>query len=430
MSDDLVRFEGALAHRADSSTRRQIIVGVGGGIAAYKSCALIRSFTEAGHHVRVVPTESALQFVGKATFEALSGNPVFTGVFTDVPQVPHVRLGQEADLVVIAPATADLMARAVAGRADDLLTATLLTARCPVLFAPAMHTEMWEHPATVANVATLRARGVTVLEPASGRLTGKDTGAGRLPEPEEIAGLASLLLERSDALPRDLEGMRVLVSAGGTREPLDPVRFLGNRSSGKQGYAIARVAAQRGADVVLVSGYTSGLDEPAAVDVVHVRTADDMKAAIDKEAATCDVVVMAAAVADFRPTTLVGSKIKKGSGEPESIVLTKNPDILAGVVHARSEGQIAASTVIVGFAAETGDADGDVLTYARAKLARKGCDLLVVNAVGEGKAFEVDHNDGWLLSADGSESALEHGSKALLASRVIDATVAVLAARR
>ncbi|QNG18909.1 bifunctional phosphopantothenoylcysteine decarboxylase/phosphopantothenate--cysteine ligase CoaBC [Rhodococcus triatomae] len=407
-------------------TRKRIVVGVGGGIAAYKSCALIRDFTEAGHKVRVVPTESALEFVGRATFEALSGNPVQTGVFTDVPQVPHVRLGQEADLVVVAPATADLLARAVMGRADDLLTATLLTARCPVVFAPAMHTEMWEHPATVANVATLRARGVTVVEPASGRLTGKDTGAGRLPEPEEIAGLATLLLERPDALPRDLEGRRVLVSAGGTREPLDPVRFLGNRSSGKQGYAIARLAAQRGAEVILVSGYTAGLDEPAAVETVHVRTAEDMKVAVDKEAGRCDVVVMAAAVADFRPSTSVTSKIKKGAGEPDAIALTKNPDILAGVVQARRDGEIPASTLVVGFAAETGDADGDVLTYARAKLRRKGCDLLVVNAVGEGKAFEVDHNDGWLLSADGSESALEHGSKALMASRVLDAVSAAL----
>ncbi|NUP29536.1 MAG: bifunctional phosphopantothenoylcysteine decarboxylase/phosphopantothenate--cysteine ligase CoaBC, partial [Nocardia sp.] len=224
----------------------RVVVGVGGGIAAYKACALVRRFTETGHTVRVIPTDAALQFVGKATFEALSGHPVHTGVFSDVPEVPHVRLGQEAELVVIAPATADLMARAAHGRADDLLTATLLTARCPVLFAPAMHTEMWEHAATVANVAALRAHGATVMEPASGRLTGTDTGPGRLPEPEEIFGLASLLLERTDAVPRDLVGRRVVITAGGTREPLDPVRFLGNRSSGKQGYALARVAAQRG----------------------------------------------------------------------------------------------------------------------------------------------------------------------------------------
>ncbi|OZC43957.1 bifunctional phosphopantothenoylcysteine decarboxylase/phosphopantothenate--cysteine ligase CoaBC [Rhodococcoides fascians A21d2] len=406
-----------------------VVVGVGGGIAAYKSCSLIRSFTESGHRVRVIPTESALEFVGRATFEALSGQPVHTGVFADVPEVPHVRLGQEADLVVVAPATADLMARIAGGRADDLLTATLLTARCPVVLAPAMHTEMWEHPATVANVATLRSRGTHVIEPASGRLTGRDTGSGRLPEPDEIFALSMLVSERADALPRDLEGRRVLVSAGGTREPLDPVRFLGNRSSGKQGYALARVAAQRGAQVTLVAGYTSDLDAPAAVDVVNVKTASDMQDAVRKHAVGVDAVVMAAAVADFRPESIAGSKIKKGANEPSSIPLIRNDDILAGLVAARRDGDIESSTVIVGFAAETGDADGDVLTYARAKLERKGCDLLVVNAVGDGKAFEVDHNDGWLLGADGSEAALGEGSKALLASRVLDSVVQMLDTR-
>ncbi|MCK8673695.1 bifunctional phosphopantothenoylcysteine decarboxylase/phosphopantothenate--cysteine ligase CoaBC [Rhodococcus sp. HM1] len=407
--------------------RRRVVIGVGGGIAAYKACALIRAFTESGHQVRVIPTESALEFVGRATFEALSGNPVQTGVFADVPQVPHVRLGQEADLVVVAPATADLMARAAHGRADDLLTATLLTARCPVIFAPAMHTEMWEHPATVENVETLRRRGVVVVEPASGRLTGQDTGAGRLPEPEEIFTLATLLLERADAIPRDLVGRKLVISAGGTREPLDPVRFLGNRSSGKQGYALARLAAQRGADVTLVAGAVAGLADPAAVDVVHVQTAAQMQEAVVKYAAGADAVVMSAAVADFRPSTLATTKIKKGAGEPDSIALTKNDDILAGLVESRTEGGLAPSTVIVGFAAETGDENGDVLSYARAKLARKGCDLLVVNAVGDGKAFEVDNNDGWLLAADGSETALAHGSKSLMASRVLDALRPLLA---
>jgi len=418
-------------HAADGAPetgqRRRVVVGVAGGIAAYKACALIRASTENGHHVRVVPTESALQFVGRATFEALSGNPVHTGVFADVPEVPHVRLGQEADLVVVAPATADLMARAVSGRADDLLTATLLTARCPVMFVPAMHTEMWEHPATVDNVATLRRRGSVVVEPASGRLTGKDTGAGRLPEPDEIYALAALMLERADALPRDLVGRRIVVSAGGTREPLDPVRFLGNRSSGKQGYALARLAAQRGADVTLVAGAVAGLDDPAAVDVVRVQTAAQMQDAVTKHAATADAVIMSAAVADFRPAAFAESKIKKGAGEPDSIALTKNDDILAGLVRSRADGGLSKDTVIVGFAAETGDEHGDVLTYAREKLARKGCDLLVVNAVGDGKAFEVDHNDGWLLSADGSETALAHGSKALMASRVLDALRPLLA---
>ncbi|BCN68705.1 phosphopantothenate synthase [Prescottella equi] len=410
-----------------SQARKRIVVGVGGGIAAYKVCALIRSFTESGHSVRVIPTESALQFVGRATFEALSGNPVQTGVFADVPEVAHVRLGQEADLVVIAPATADLMARAVAGRADDLLTATLLTARCPVVFAPAMHTEMWEHAATVWNVATLRERGNVVIEPASGRLTGKDTGAGRMPEPEEIFALASLLLERSEAMPRDLEGHRVVVSAGGTREPLDPVRFLGNRSSGKQGYAIARLAAQRGAQVTLVAGAVSDLSDPAAVDVVRVRTAEEMREAVMKHAVDADAVVMSAAVADFRPASVATSKIKKGAAdEPDSIPLVRNEDILAGLVQARRDGAVGSSTVIVGFAAETGDETGGVLDHARTKLARKGCDLLVVNAVGDGKAFEVDHNDGWLLGSDGTETAIEPGSKSLMASRVLDALAGLL----
>ena len=409
------------------SAGKRIVVGVAGGIAAYKACTLVRQLTEAGHSVRVLPTESALRFVGAATFEALSGNPVHTGVFTDVHEVPHVRIGQEADLVVVAPATADLLARAVAGRADDLLTATLLTARCPVLFAPAMHTEMWFHPATVDNVATLRRRGAVVLEPASGRLTGADSGAGRLPEAEEIATFAQLLLERGDALPYDLAGVKALVTAGGTREPIDPVRFIGNRSSGKQGYAVARVLAQRGADVTLVAGNTAGLVDPAGVDVVHIGSAAQLRDAVSKYAPEANVLVMAAAVADFRPAQVATSKIKKGSAsEPNSIDLVRNDDVLAGAVRARSEGQLPNMRAIVGFAAETGDANGDVLFHARAKLQRKGCDLLVVNAVGENRAFEVDNNDGWLLSADGAEAALEHGSKTLMATRIVDAIGAFL----
>ncbi len=408
--------------------RKRIIVGVAGGIAAYKAATVVRQLTEAGHSVRVVPTESALKFVGAATFEALSGNPVHTGVFDDVHEVPHVRIGQAADLVVVAPATADLLARAAVGRADDLLTATLLTARCPVLFAPAMHTEMWLHPATVDNVATLRRRGVVVMEPASGRLTGADTGPGRLPEAEEISTLSQLLLARPDGLPFDLSGVKVLVTAGGTREPIDPVRFIGNRSSGKQGYAMARVMAQRGADVTLVAGNTAGLIDPAGVHVVRVGSAAQLRDAVSKYAPESHVLVMAAAVADFRPANQATSKIKKGpagEGEP-TVELVRNDDVLAGAVRARSDGQLPNMKAIVGFAAETGDANGDVLFHARAKLQRKGCDLLVVNAVGENRAFEVDHNDGWLLAADGAESALEHGSKTVIASRIVDAIVAFL----
>lgn len=406
---------------------KQVIVGVSGGIAAYKACTVVRQLTEASHRVRVIPTESALRFVGAATFEALSGEPVCTDVFADVPAVPHVHLGQQADLVVVAPATADLLARAAAGRADDLLTATLLTARCPVLFAPAMHTEMWLHPATVDNVATLRRRGAVVLEPATGRLTGADSGAGRLPEAEEITTLAQLLLERHDALPYDLAGRKLLVTAGGTREPIDPVRFIGNRSSGKQGYAVARVAAQRGADVTLIAGHTAGLVDPAGVEVVHVSSAQQLADAVSKHAPTADVLVMAAAVADFRPAQVATAKIKKGVEGPPTIELLRNDDVLAGVVRARAHGQLPNMRAIVGFAAETGDANGDVLFHARAKLRRKGCDLLVVNAVGEGRAFEVDSNDGWLLASDGTESALQHGSKTLMASLIVDAIVTFLA---
>jgi phosphopantothenoylcysteine decarboxylase/phosphopantothenate--cysteine ligase len=408
--------------------RKRIVVGVSGGIAAYKACTVVRQLAEAGHQVRVVPTESALRFVGAATFEALTGQPVHTGVFEDVPDVPHVQLGKRADLVVVAPATADLLARAVHGRADDLLTATLLTARCPVLFAPAMHTEMWLHPATVENVATLRHRGAVVLEPASGRLTGADSGAGRLPEAEEITTLAHLLLERHDALPYDLAGRKLLVTAGGTREPIDPVRFIGNRSSGKQGYAVARVAAQRGAQVTLIAGHTAGLIDPAGVDVVHISSAQQLQDAVSKHAPESDVLVMAAAVADFRPAQVAVAKIKKGSedsAEP-TIKLVRNDDVLAGAVRARTHGELPNMRAIVGFAAETGDANGDVLFHARAKLRSKGCDLLVVNAVGDGRAFEVEDNDGWLLASDGTESALQHGSKTLMASRIVDAIVAFL----
>ena len=367
-----------------------------------------------------MPTSAALNFVGAATFEALSGHPVHTGVFDDVPEVPHVRIGQEADLVLVVPATADLLAKAAHGLADDLLTNTLLTARCPVMMVPAMHTEMWEHAATQANVATLRARGVVVTEPASGRLTGKDTGKGRLADPAEIIDLARLLLARPDALPRDMAGLRVVVSAGGTREPLDPVRYLGNRSSGKQGYALARTAAQRGARVTLVAAATIALPEPAGVDIVRVGTALELRDAMHAVSPEADVVVMAAAVADFRPVNRAEYKIKKTDRDPDPVELTRNPDVLAELVGVRAPGQ-----VIVGFAAETGDGAADVLEHARAKLKRKGCDLLVVNAVGEGKAFETEDNAGWLLASDGSERPIALGSKAHMASDIWDAVVSL-----
>ncbi|MFF0144283.1 phosphopantothenate-cysteine ligase /phosphopantothenoylcysteine decarboxylase [Amycolatopsis sulphurea] len=402
-----------------SDARPRIVLGVGGGIAAYKACEVLRGLTESGHDVRVVPTAAALNFVGAATFEALSGHPVHTGVFTDVPQVQHVRVGQEADLVLVVPATADLLAKAAHGLADDLLTTTLLTARCPVAFFPAMHTEMWEHPATRDNVALLRSRGSVVTEPAAGRLTGVDTGKGRLADPAEIVDLARLLLEAPRALPRDLTGLRVVISAGGTREPLDPVRYLGNRSSGKQGYALARVAAQRGAAVTLVAGHTDALPPPAGVTLQRVSTALELRAAVRAAAAEADVVVMAAAVADFRPASRAGHKIKKSDDAPDPVVtLDRNPDILAELVRERRAGQ-----TVVGFAAETGDEHGSVLDHARAKLRRKGADLLVVNAVGDGKAFGTEDNSGWLLAADGTEAPIPLGTKARLAATLWDAVV-------
>ncbi|UUU20672.1 bifunctional phosphopantothenoylcysteine decarboxylase/phosphopantothenate--cysteine ligase CoaBC [Streptomyces sp. DSM 40750] len=389
----------------------KVVLGVSGGIAAYKACELLRRLTESGHDVRVVPTDSALHFVGAATWSALSGNPVSTEVWDSVHEVPHVRIGQEADLVIVAPATADMLAKAAHGLADDLLTNTLLTARCPVVFAPAMHTEMWEHPATQENVATLRRRGALVIDPAVGRLTGVDTGRGRLPDPAEIFEVCRRVLARGVTEP-DLVGRHVVVTAGGTREPLDPVRFLGNRSSGKQGYALARTAAARGARVTLIEANT-GLPDPAGVDLVRVGTAVQLREAVLKAAPDADVVVMAAAVADFRPETYAAGKIKKKEGrEPEPIVLVRNPDILAEISADRSRpGQ-----VVVGFAAET----DDVLANGRAKLARKGCDLLVVNEVGERKTFGSEENEAVVLGADGSETPVPYGPKEALAEMVWD----------
>ncbi|MFI1396804.1 bifunctional phosphopantothenoylcysteine decarboxylase/phosphopantothenate--cysteine ligase CoaBC [Streptomyces sp. NPDC020681] len=392
----------------------KVVLGVSGGIAAYKACELLRRLTESGHDVRVVPTGSALHFVGAATWSALSGHPVSTEVWSDVHEVPHVRIGQGADLVVVAPATADMLAKAAHGLADDLLTNTLLTARCPVVFAPAMHTEMWEHPATQENVATLRRRGAVVIEPAVGRLTGVDTGKGRLPEPEEIFEICRRVLARGVAAP-DLAGRRVVISAGGTREPLDPVRYLGNRSSGKQGYALARTAAARGARVTLIEANT-GFADPAGVDVVHVGTAVQLREAVLKAAADADVVVMAAAVADFRPAVYATGKIKKRDGqEPAPVALVRNPDILAEISADRAR----ADQVIVGFAAET----DDVLANGRDKLRRKGCDLLVVNEVGERKTFGSEENEAVVLAADGGETPVPYGPKESLADTVWDLVV-------
>ncbi|MFZ0323634.1 MAG: bifunctional phosphopantothenoylcysteine decarboxylase/phosphopantothenate--cysteine ligase CoaBC [Actinomycetes bacterium] len=393
-----------------------IVLGVAGGIAAYKSCELLRLLSEAGHSVRVVPTPAALRFVGAATWEALSGQPVTTEVWERVPAVEHVGLGQGADLVVVAPATADLLARAAAGLGDDLLTAVLLTARCPVVMAPAMHTEMWQHPATVANVATLRARGVQVVEPAAGRLTGADSGPGRLPEPSDLAAVCAAVLDRA-AQPRDMSGRTVVVSAGGTREPIDPVRFLGNRSSGRQGLALAEAAADRGAAVVLVAANVE-LPSPPGVQVVPVSTAAELRQAVHDAAAGADAVVMAAAVADFRPTAQAASKIKKDDGPVPSIDLERTTDVLGELVAHRLVGQ-----VVVGFAAETGDESHSWAELGQAKLARKGCDLLVVNEVGDGLAFGTADNAALLLGSDGSRTEIPLGPKRVLADRVWDAVV-------
>lgn len=408
--------------------RPQVVLGVGGGIAAYKACELLRRFTESGHDVTVVPTAAALQFVGEATWAALSGRPAASDVWADVHQVPHVRIGQSADLVVVAPATADLLAKAAHGLADDLLTNTLLTARCPVLFAPAMHTEMWEHPATQANVATLRERGAIVLDPAEGRLTGADTGKGRLPEPlaifEHAVQVLALGLDGQGSSGQDLAGRRVVVSAGGTREYLDPVRFLGNRSSGMQGYALARAAAARGAEVVLVSANVT-LPDPAGVRMVRVETTEQLREAMLAEAEHADVVVMAAAPADFRPAAVTETKIKKrGDGTVPPLELVQNPDILATISGTRPT----AGMVVVGFAAETGDETGSVLDLGRAKLARKGCDLLVVNDVSGGAVFGSEHNEVVILGADGSAVPVPRGLKSAVAHAIVDRIVHALTA--
>jgi phosphopantothenoylcysteine decarboxylase/phosphopantothenate--cysteine ligase len=404
------------------TARPRVVLGVAGGIAAYKAVELLRRLAESGHDVTVVPTRAALEFVGAPTWAALSGRPVSTDVWSDVHEVPHVRIGQSADLVVVAPATADLLARAAHGLADDLLTNVLLTARCPVVLAPAMHTEMWEHPATQANVATLRSRGVQVVEPADGRLTGADTGRGRLPEPAELYDVCRRALA---ARPQDLAGRRVVISAGGTREHLDPVRFLGNRSSGKQGYALARAAVARGAEVVLVT--SAALPDPAGVTIRRVTSALELRDAVLAEATAADAVVMAAAVADFRPIERLSSKRKKTAETHEhglTVELVQNPDVLAELVAGRRPGQ-----VLIGFAAETGDADGDVLVHGRAKLARKGCDLLVVNEVGESghpTGFETDVNAATVLAADGPSYDVPLGSKDALADVVWDLVAARL----
>ena len=392
---------------SDALAGRRIVLGVTGGIAAYKAVEVCRRLVDAGAHVAPVLTEGATRFVGEVTFSALASEPVQTSLWDEDSPIPHTRLGQGADLILVAPATARLLAAYTAGLSDDLLTATLLATRAPVVVCPAMHTEMWEHPAVQDNLRTLAERGVTIVPPAEGRLAGGDVGAGRLAEPEVIVAAVEALLRE-----QDLAGLRVLVTAGGTREPLDPVRFLGNRSSGKQGHAIADEAAARGAKVTLVT--TAGRPAAAGVEIVPVETAAEMEQAVLSRADAADVVVMAAAVADFRPAVRHDQKIKKAGGTPE-IVLEPTPDILAGLGRRKRPGQ-----TLVGFAAET----EDLRANAGAKLAAKGADLIVANDVSAPSVgFEHDTNQVLIMSGSGIERDIPLSDKRAVARAVLDAVV-------
>ena len=424
----------------------RIIVGIGGGIAAYKAAMLLRLFGKAGHEVIAMPTNTALEFVGKPTLEALSGNPVHTSVFEQVPQVNHVRQAELADAVVIAPATADLLARLASGRADDLLSATVLTTHAPVILAPAMHTQMWEHPATRENVRILRGYGYHLIEPAVGRLTGPDSGVGRLPEPEDIFEAAQRVIaefpkgkehpsqtpgyapthpvhagstEDSDSLsapsiepePGLLAGKRIVITAGGTREALDPVRFLGNRSTGKQGVALAQAARDMGASVHLI-GANLEVSAPDGVELTRVVSAADLQRAVLKSISGADALVMSAAVADFRPADYAEYKIKKTADPDDNPVirLARNPGILREVVQRRQQ-LGGGPRLIVGFAAETGSPDKTPLELGREKLTRKGCDFLAVNTVGISQGFGTDENTVTLISSLTDEAPVFSGSK-------------------
>ena len=399
----------------------RIVLGVAGGIAAYKACLLLRRFTEAGHDVQVVPTQNSLNFVGAATWAALSGHPVTASVFDNAEAVSHVRLGRDAELVVVAPATADLLARAATGRADDLLTNVLLTARCPVVMAPAMHTEMWLHPATQANVATLRSRGVVVLRPAEGRLTGADSGPGRLAEPEDIEATCLAVLADASAAARmaaqDLHGQTVVISAGGTREALDPVRYVGNASSGLMGIALARAAVQRGAEVTLV-GANLNLEAPAGVRLVEVVSTADLANAMADLAPSADVVVMAAAPADFTPVAPSSAKLKKAGDAGLTVEFRQTTDVLAGLAARRPSGQ-----VVVGFAAETAADEAELLELGTAKLARKDCQVLVLNDVSGGAVFGAGDNRVQLITPRGLKGRVA-GTKTTVAHAILDVAIA------
>lgn len=407
-----------------------IVLGVSGGIAAYKAVSLARLFVEAGHELHVVPTADALRFVGQPTWEAISRNPVTTSVHDDVPEVRHVALGQQADLIVVAPATANTLAKMAAGLADDLLGTTMLATAAPVLVAPAMHTEMWQHPATRHNVAVLRERGIDFVGPENGRLTGSDSGPGRMSEPQAIFERALEMLGGPGATGErrrgsDLAGIRLAVSAGGTREPIDPVRYLGNRSSGRQGVAVAAAAAERGAEVSLIAANidASVLEEFGGlpgVRVVDVGSTAELETAMRAESLSADIVIMAAAVADFRVAEVSAGKIRKEDtgGTPPTLSLVENPDVLRGLVEARRDGQL-----IVGFAAETVQSEEELLERGRRKLARKGCDLLAVNAVSWTQGFESAENSLVVLGANGEVRGRVEGDKRETAEALLDAIV-------
>jgi phosphopantothenoylcysteine decarboxylase/phosphopantothenate--cysteine ligase len=395
--------------------RLRIVVGITGGIAAYKAVGVVRGFVLAGHDVQVVATEHALRFVGKPTLEAISRNIVHTDLYEAVAEVRHVSIGQSADLIVIAPATANSLAKLAAGLADDLLGNTVLASKAPIVVAPAMHTEMWQNPATVANAATLASRGYHFVGPTSGQLTGTDSGAGRMAEVDEIVAASLAVAAAAQRGSRDdLQGVRILVTAGGTREPLDPVRFIGNRSSGRQGTALAQAAAARGAQVTLIAAHLE-VPVPDNVTVVSVETTAQLAEAVKAQAPDHDAVIMAAAVADYRPATVSDAKIKKDAvGDVLILELVKNPDILAAVARSARAEQL-----VVGFAAETADTDEALLALGRSKIARKGCDYLVVNRVGWTEGFATEGNSVTVLDRAGSIVIEARGSKLSVADEIL-----------
>ncbi len=404
----------------------RVVLGVTGGISAYKATGIIRSLTEAGHQVKVIPTSNALRFIGAATLEALSHNSVDPDLYSDVAEVKHVQLGQEADLVIVAPATANFLARYAAGIADDLLGTTLLATKAPVVVAPAMHTEMWQHPSTVRNVATLRERGVVVLEPDTGRLTGADSGPGRLPEPEAIVATALATVEAQSRNLKNLQrlsGKRILISAGGTHEPIDAVRYIGNSSSGKQGIALAQVAASAGAIVTLV-GANLPVKPSGVGEYLHVATAQEMADIISQRLPSCDALIMAAAVSDYRVEDSSPLKLKKSNlGDRTTLTLVANPDILATSVE--RIGNSGLSCLTVGFAAETPASTEELEDLAARKLARKGCDILVANDVSGGGVFGSDRTSVVILSSSG-ETARFSGSKIEASSAILNSLASLM----